>query len=87
MACDTWWGLIILSKNLAHKLLWFGSEGVLKIWRKRITERVNELINDEGVCGTTQAVKKTCPKTSEILSKNLLIKFNRLVATVFPKQI
>ena len=31
-------------KMLAPLLLRFGSEGVLKIWRKRVTEQITELL-------------------------------------------
>ena len=35
----------------------FGNEGVLKIWRKRMSQLINELINDEGVCRTGLATR------------------------------
>ena len=39
----------------APYLLRFGSEGVLKIFPQRITQLINLLMNDEGVCRTAPA--------------------------------
>ena len=40
---------------LAPQLLQFGSGDVLKIWRKRLTHLMNELMSNEGVCRTAPA--------------------------------
>ena len=37
------------------QLIRFGSEGILKIWRKRLTQLVDELMNHKGVCRTAPA--------------------------------
>ena len=44
--CDSWYvvGVEHFLKISAPQLLRFGNEGVLKIWRKRMTYRVNELM-------------------------------------------
>ena len=46
-------------KSSAPQLLWFGTEGVMKIFSQRMTyrtnETINESINDEGVCRTATA--------------------------------
>ena len=41
----------------------FLSEGVLKIWRKKMSELINKVINDKGVC-------RTAPTTPGLLLKN-----------------
>ena len=48
-------------KSLASKLLPFGIYDVLKIWRKRLTQLMNESINDE-------AVYRTAPATPGLLN-------------------
>ena len=42
-------------KMSAPYLLWFECNDVLKVWRKRITELINESINYEGVYRTAPA--------------------------------
>ena len=38
-------------------LIRFGIEGVLKIWRKRLSQLMSHLISDKGVCRTTPATQ------------------------------
>ena len=42
-------------KNSGPQLIRFGSEGILKIWRKRMSYIDIQLMNDKGVCGTDPA--------------------------------
>ena len=46
------------------QLLWFGIDGGLKIWRKRVTLSLSLLINDKGVC-------RTAPATPGLLKNSL----------------
>ena len=38
-------------------LLWIGSEGVLKLFSQRMTQCLNELMSDKGVCRTAPATE------------------------------
>ena len=55
-------------KISALQLLRFGCYDVLKIWRKRIAQSVNQLINHEAVCKTASAtpgllnIRRECDK-------------------------
>ena len=44
-----------MSQNFRLLVLWFGSEGVLKILRKSMTLLNNQSFNEKGVCTTALA--------------------------------
>ena len=54
MTHDTWCGVNILSK-LQLSSSNYGSYDDLKIWRKRISDSVNQLTKDEAACRTARA--------------------------------
>ena len=61
----------IVSKMQVPSFIGFGMYGVLKIWRKRMTDSVNASLNYVGDCRTAAAIVNKC--TPHFSSKTWLL--------------